>query len=47
MPDKYADLIEELEYEMMLCQRFDSKNLLPGLERAMQIIEEMQSRKAE
>ena len=47
MRDPFAELIEELEYERMLCQRFDSKNLLPGLTRALELIEQLRNQEDE
>jgi hypothetical protein len=31
------DLIEELEYEIVLAQRFGKANLIPGIERAIEV----------
>ena len=34
-------VMEEIEFELMVAQRIGNANLVPGLERALQIIEEV------
>jgi hypothetical protein len=35
-----AHILEELEFELMMAERTGNANLVPGLERALMIVEE-------
>jgi hypothetical protein len=47
MRDPLTELIEELEYERVLCLRTNRKNLEPGLARALEIVEELRNQEDE
>lgn len=35
------EVLEELEFEIVMCQKTGKANLIPGLERALEVIEQM------
>jgi hypothetical protein len=42
MVDPYADVIEELSYEIILAQKLGKPELIPGIEHAIEIVSRFQ-----